>query len=236
MNFYEITVQSVFSSLQLMIAVVSIFLGIYVLLDSYHSIKKIPVEKSYAMDIVGWLLLVVAAYRIFFLSTDLRNELPNIALIITLVYYVIILQFIENSIFHLVGLEGEVKPVAGIVAKWILLNAVVFILPITILPSAQNYISAAAVFLFFVIVLPRKLKKWNIGRRHVINTMQKTDPERVLLLSILRTKLIILLMPISGIFLSYFDPSLLPIQFLVATILYIILIFKHKNYFLYLIS
>ena len=119
MDRYGITAQSIFSSLQLMIAAVSIFLGIYVLLDSYHNIKKIPAEKSHAMDVIGWLLIVVSGYRLFFLSTDLRNELPLFALMITLIFYFVLYQLIEISIYNLVGLTEGVKSMTRVFSVWI---------------------------------------------------------------------------------------------------------------------
>ena len=231
-----ITLQSIFSSLQLMIAAVSFFLGLYVLLDNYHKIKIISGEKSHAMDVIGWLLIVVSAYRLFFLLTDLRYEMPQFALLITLLFYYVICQFIEISLYNLVGLVETRKSIAGVVAWWIMINAVLFLLPITIMPNAKNYIALTAVILFFGIKLPIKIKRWNNCRLQVIDNVQKATPERMLLTSILRITFIILLLPISGIVLSYLEPSLLPIQFLFTTILYIRLVSKYRNYFLCIIA
>ena len=188
------------------------------------------------MDVIGWLLIVVSAYRLFFLLTDLRYEMPQFALLITLLFYYVICQFIEISLYNLVGLVETRKSIAGVVAWWIMINAVLFLLPITIMPNAKNYIALTAVILFFGIKLPIKIKRWNNCRLQVIDNVQKATPERMLLTSILRITFIILLLPISGIVLSYLEPSLLPIQFLFTTILYIRLVSKYRNYFLCIIA
>ena len=236
MDNYGITAQSVLSSLQLMLTAVSLFLGLYVLLDHYFSFKKITVEKNRAMQTIGFMLIVVTLYRLFFLVTNLRVIMPQAALMVTIIYYYVIYRFMMISLYKLVGLEDKAPQLEAIFVRWILMNAVIFIVPITIFPFALDYVLITVILMFFSIEMPQTLKRWNTCRKHIISTIPKEDPERKLLMSILASVLLLIIWPINGILLSYFVADWTPIHFVATTIMYIWLIIQYKNYFVYIIT